>query len=117
MTAVLARGWHRRGLPGKSARSDFDEPGCCELLVERQCFAETAVPHDPEARRIDEGAFALIVPAQPFPGRCLLVVGHTMDDEAISRSQGIHTLDEGEGGAVAVLASQERPRLTGGGWS
>ena len=96
-----------------SARSDFDEPGRCEVLVERQRFAKPTVPHDPEARGVDEGVLALIMPAQPLPGRRLLLLGHAVDNEPIRRGQRIQPLEKRKGGAVAVLAPQEGPRLAG----
>ncbi len=89
----------------------FDEPRGCEVLIEREGLAQPAIPHDAEARRVDERKDALIVSSEPRPGSCLLFLVDGMNREVLVARQRLHPVEKRDCRRVTVLPSQERPRL------
>lgn len=93
-------------------RTDLEEAGCSEVLVEGESLAEAAVAHHLEAGRIDERITPFIVFPQPGPGFVFLVVGDAMDGEFGLSFEGADPVQEGEAAAMSVLATEKRPGLS-----
>jgi hypothetical protein len=91
----------------------LDEPGCREVLVEREGFTQAPVAHHTEACRVNMGVFPLLMPAEPVPCRGLLVLGDPVHDEAVSFDEGVEPIEERDGGPMTVLAAKEGPSLAG----
>lgn len=92
-------------------RPDLDEPGCGEVLVECESFSQAAIPHDAEARRVDEGILPFVVFAKPLPRRLLLLVGYTVHHEPVAIDQHVDPVEKGYGGAMTVFAPEKGPGL------
>lgn len=89
--------------------SDLNEPDRTEVTVERERLPNPLAPHDGEARGVDEGVGALIVPAKPGPR---LSLDRIVDAQDGQPGGGIHGVEVRDGRGVPFTATEERPCLT-----